>query len=340
MNKLFRNTLTLLTASILYTACGGGQAYVQYHKGPSDGTGYDFVIPRTVIKVAVDGGSDTPAASQVATGARETPQPAKSKTATLSFTPVPVITDKQGVNLPVLNVTDDSGQYALVSTAITNVTYADYLIIQSIGTQITDNRKAAIDSVFGLIGIVASAVGFAARTQPICSSTPSLDNFEPFVITDIHDSKDVIPVPNNKCWGYQITELKDMGDMSVSSFPLKNDKGDLALPTDTKVSWFPYPSCKNYNISVFPCDPNESSLCKPFDGQKQYSAIVSVADGTSYRRIPLSPKGKVAMHTNFCAADVTGDAASLSSDWDLFNQAITDVKNLQSKQTSASKKGN
>jgi hypothetical protein len=343
MNRLFSNTLTLLTAGILFTACGGG-AYVQYHKGPSDSTGYNFVIPRTVVKVEVvhGGGSVTPAASQAAAdakaaaGAKATPDSTPSKPATLLFTPVPVITDKQGANLPILNVTDDSGKFALVSTSITNVTYTDHLIIQSIGTQITDNRKAAIDAVFGIIGMVVSIAGFAeGEATPECPASSSLDTLESFVLTDIHDSTQVSRVPGNPCWGYQVTELKNMGDMSVSSFPLKNDKGDLALPTDTRVPWFPYPSCRNYNISVFPCHPNERSFCKPFGDEKKYSAVVSVADGTSYRRIPLPPKGKVALHTNFCGADVTSETSPLTNNWELVNQVINDVKNLQLKQKKA-----
>lgn len=330
MNRLFRNALTLLTTSIMCTACAGG-AYVQYHKGPSDSSGYNFVIPRTVVKVEV--GPVTPPASQTSA----TVNTAADKK-TLLFTSAPVITDKKGDNLPILNVTDDSGAFALVSTSITNVTYADHLIIQSIGTQITDNRKTLIDAVVGAIGIVVSATGVAGQATPACPAVPTLDGFQSFVLTDIHDSGQVFnPVPGNPCWGYQVTELKNMGDMSVGSFPLKKDNGDLALPTDTKVPWFPYPSCRNYNISVFPCspnpDPNNPSLCQPYSSQTNYSAVVSVADGTAYRRIPLPPKGKVDMHSNFCEADVTSDTSPLTSNWDLINEAVSDVKNLQQKQS-------
>jgi hypothetical protein len=335
MNRLFSNTLTLLIVSILCASCGSG-AYVQYHKGPSDSMGYNFVIPRTVVKVEVV--HQAAADKKGATGARTTSD--STKPATLSFTSVPVITKKGGGNLPILNVTDDSGKFGLVETSITNVTYADHLIIQSIGTQITDNRKAMIDAVFGAIGLVVKFAGFAEGEARIpCPISPDLDKLEPFILTDIHASNEVFRVPGNFCWGYQVTEQNEMGDMKISSFPLFKDEKevDLALPTETKVPWFPYPACQNYNISVFPCDPNEEKSCKPLTGEKKYSAVVSVADGTLYRRIPLPPKGKVTMHTNFCVADVTSEASPLASDWDLMNQAINDVKNLNLKQSSTKK---
>jgi hypothetical protein len=340
----------------LLSGCAGTPGVKYQFNPPGDGSGYRFVIPRTVVKVS-QGASPAPsqpgapaAAGGVAPKdalAPRDPVPPKvppDRTAAnltkLSFTPVPVVTDRGGQPLPVYSVTDDTGGFSWVSTSITNVKYADYLIVQSIGTQVTDNRKDAIDTIVSLVGVAATAFGFAEGTEVKCTNEAPYQPLADFVIEDFSaESPAPIPAPNNTCWGYKITDFKDVD--AKAKFPIPAD-GSSALPLGTKTSWFPYPACKSVTISVFPCETsNGATSCKEPTKQEKAAgaraiAVLSVADGTAFRRVALPQKGKVDMHSDFCVADVTSDTSPLSSDWTLLSQAIKDVKGLKKGSSSSS----
>jgi hypothetical protein len=219
------------------------------------------------------------------------------------------------------------------------VKYADYLIVQGIGTQVTDNRKDAIDSIVSLAGVIAG-FGFAEeeKAQKQKETCPTKEPYKPlaeFLIEDFTVSSAPIQAPNNTCWGYRITDVKEID--SGAQFPIPTSGS--ALPTGTKTRWFPYPYCKTVTISVFPCDT--SNTCKeptPNDAAAgaRAVAVIGVADGTAFRRVTLPQKGKVDIHSDFCVADVTSDTSPLSSDWSLMSEAIKDVKGLKQKSSSSS----
>jgi len=326
--------------ALLMSGCVGTPG-VQYHLDPAaDAGGYRFVLPRTIVKVSLASAaaatdhtvspvtadhSASPASDASSDHARAKVAGGRSK---LSLTPVPVRYDLSNKSLPVYSVTDDTGGWSLVSTSVTNVKYTDYLIIQSIGTQVTDNRKDAISTVVAIAGALGA---FAAATT--CSENSPLTDF---VIEDFSQlSAAPVRAGDNNCWGYQITTIEDLDPKT--RFPIPSD-GKSALPTDKKTSWFPYPACKAVTVSVFPCEASDVKTCNRKDpNSPHYDGVISVADGSAYRRVPLPQKGKVEMHTDFCVADVTSDASPLSGDWSLLSEAIKDVQGLKQKKSSSSK---
>jgi hypothetical protein len=345
MLKLITRTALVGALPVILAACVGTRGVTYKLNPPKDGSGYRFVIPRTVIKVSqspaasaagTQSQSGQSAANKDALAAPATAPPAKDQSGLgkLSFTAVPVSDDGKGNPLPIYSVTDDTGGWRLVSTSITNVKYADYLIVQSIGTSVTDNRKDAIDAVVSLVGVIGIFGGAAATTCPTHKPYTVLQDF---VIEDF-TATGVIPAPKNSCWGYEISDIKEIDRDAEFPIPLSGS----ALPENTKTSWFPYPACKSVTIAVFPCDTTGGAgTCKkpkPDDeaAGARAQAVLSVADGTAFRRVSLPQKGKVDMHSDFCVADVTSDASPLSSDWTLMSQAIKDVKSLKKGSSSSS----
>jgi hypothetical protein len=325
--------LPIIAVAVSVTGCGSTPA-VQYHVDQSDaGGGYRFVIPRTVIKVS----QAQAASNQKPSPGEQQPAPAKNDAqGKLSVTPVPVAYDESGALLPVFSVTDDTGGLHLVSTSVTNVKYADHLIIQSIGTQVTDNRKDAISAVVSVAGLAAAGFGFAegAPTEKCPDKSP----FKPlsdFLIDKLSSTTSAVLAPNNTCWGYKITDIKELDTKGQSPIDAKGTN----LAVNTKVSWFPYPACKTVTLSIFPCDPSgDAGTCKePKSADLHNISVVSVASGQAFRRIPLPQKGKIDMHSDFCVADVTSDSSPLASDWSLMSEAIKDVKGLKQKQSTPSK---
>ncbi len=345
--------LLLHTAmGVVLAACSTPAPSVKYYGDDHDpGSGYRFVIPRTVIKVSHNTDAKSTKADDTTnnpTGAGAHPNSqahsgvpvgdkSTSTSGTLSVTAVPVRYDVGGKELPIFTVVDSTSSGGLVSTSITNVKFADQLIIQSIGTEVTDNRKEVIDAVIGAVGLAGKVFGFAGGGQSVkCKDNPSLDDFSDFVIDNVAKMDNPVMAPGNNCWAYQITEVKALTDPK-NSFAIAGSTN--TLPLDTKVSWFPYPACATIAVTVFPCDASsDAGTCKPrATHELVFVGELAVADGQHYRKSPLPGKGKLDLHADFCAVDATS-AASSTSDWSLVSEAIKDVNNLKQKGTAASKK--
>ena len=146
---------------------------VKYGDGTKAQAGeHTFVVPRTVIRIEA---AQPPQqdASRAGAGGKPTAA-APGKPGGLSFTPVPLPTDEKGGALKKFSITDDShGGFNWVATTVSSVTYADDLIVQSIGTVITDNRKAIIDAVFGIAGTIVGAGVFAADVPKPAEPEPN-----------------------------------------------------------------------------------------------------------------------------------------------------------------------
>jgi hypothetical protein len=349
-----------IVAFSVLAGCATPKPSVKYYGDNYDsGAGYRFVIPRTVIKVSGQGSVKSPDQSTDAvdpTGSAPKEQPAtgsnkgsatrganpgdKSTTgaAKLTVAAVPVSYDENGKTLPVFSIVDATSSWRLASTSITNVKYADQLIIQSIGTEVTDNRKDAIGSVISAIGLAGKLFGFAGGGESVkCLDKPSLDTLADFVIDKPAVTQGPVLAPGNTCWGYEITGISDPVD-AKNSFPVGTGDNPK-IPLDTAVGWFAYPVCKAVTIAVFPCasSSDAGSCTKRNDPVLAYVGRVSVADGTQYRKIPLAAKGKLDMHSDYCSVDATSSASPSSSDWSLLSEAIKDVNNLKQKGSSTSK---
>ncbi len=294
MNYLTNAVLGLITFSLVGCAVQSKLTYSSLPEEGSEGVGFAFVVPRTVIKV--DSVPDKNGATDK-----------------VSFATAPVAYAEGGkTTLPrFLAVDSSSAAFSLTPTTISNVTYADELIITAIGTQVTDNRKDAIDAV---IGFAALAGKFAAVD---CATAP----LKPFVLDPVTPTPVTGPAPNNpNCWGYSIKPTEDANPVGMRHYPVK----DLAS-VGQSVAWFPIPACRSYDVAVFRCGKD----CTEANGIA-FTAVLSVSDGTQYRRVPLPGKGKISLHSDFCQADVTNEAVG-TSDWGLLNQAISDVKAAKKK---------
>lgn len=292
-----------VSGTVALSGCGTPQAKLTYAALPSgglEGSGFPFVVPRTVLKVA-------PAADKA--GATES----------VAFTPVPMASTADSKQLPTFYALDSSsgGVLALTPTTVSSVSYLDELIINAIGTQVTDNRKDAIDVVVtaaSLAGAFASA-----QKEPDCAT--DVVPLKPFVIEVASGKPPQAAVPNSPCWAYSV---KPAGDALV---------GRKAFPVDQlasvgTVDWFPIPVCKAYKIRVFHCNAKDCSGERK--DVRDYATTVSLSDGSMYQRIPLPAKGKVSLHTDFCGADTTNESVG-TSDWGLLKQVLTDIKSEKSK---------
>lgn len=310
MTKHYSAGAMCLGAGLVLSGCGGS-AMVRYNDGKDASAGeYTFVVPRTVIRIE----AEAPKASGDGKAA--------AAPKNLTFTAVPLATDDDGKDLPRFSIKDDSsGGFTWVPTSVTSVTYADQLIIQSIGTAITDNRKSVIDSVFGLVGTVAAFGGLMGKSDKCPEAT--LADFKPFVLAKfaLTGDKQYQRLDTNPCWGYSLVAAPEVGGSPGATFAVKD-----GLPLDTKVAWFPYPACSNYRVTVVKCKTQEG-VCDP-DGKDAYQSVVARSDGRQYRRVAFPPKGKISMHSNFCVADVTSDSAPLASDWEIANQLLSNTKAL------------
>lgn len=282
-----------LVSSLVLAGCGA-QSKLSYSSLPKDGAegvGFPFVIPRTVVKV------DGVAAKN-------------GNTDKVTFTTVPVAYAEDGkTSLPRYLATDDSNAFSLTTTTVTSVTYADDLIISSIGSQVADNRKDAIDAV---VGIASLAGAFAAGED--CSKGPAL---KPFVIDNLNSVSG--RAPNNDCWGYSIKPA-DFAPVGMRAYSVDS------LSNAGQVSWFPIAACRPYVVTVFRCNDAD---CSPLKNAVTTS-VISASDGRQYRRVPLPAKGKITLHPDFCQADITSDSVG-TSDWSLLSQALSDVKAAKKK---------
>jgi hypothetical protein len=266
--------------------------YTALPQGGATGAGFPFVVPRTLIKVDSVVNKD-------------------AGTTKATFTMAPVAYDKDGkTQLPAFLATDSSSSgLSLTPTTVSSATYLDDLIISAIGTQVTDNRKDAIDAI---IGIAALAGAFAAA--PDCAKDP----LTPFVIESLAEVAG--KAPGNDCWGYSLKKA-DFQAAGMQSYPVS----DLAKAE--KVAWFPIAACAAYVVSAYRCGDKDCTT--PIKGSET-KASVNVSDGTRFRRVPLPSKGKITLHPDFCQADVTNDGAGVS-DWTLLQQVVSDVKSAKSK---------
>lgn len=323
----------LLASTCILSACGG-TAMVLYGDGTKSTNGeYTFVIPRTVVRIEASAGTKS-GSNATANGSRKVPKAGNgtnadagdaAKSPGLTFTAIPVTTDKAGKQLPVFSIIDDStGGFSLVATTVSSVTYADNLVIQSIGTTITDNRKAAIGGVLGVLGAVAGG-SFSAEKVEECSN--DLQNFKPFVLEDFAETGSQFQrIIENPCWGYSVVAA-DVANPDTGAWQVATDPKQSNIPLGVRVGWFPYPACKNYRITVARC-ADSTAKCAPNNGARAYGAIVSVSDGTQFRKIAFPPKGKISMHSDFCVADVTSDPSPLATNWDVMTELINDTKSL------------
>lgn len=294
MTRSFVLLSLLLAVAIVSSGCSTPQAKLTYTLLPqegADGTGYPFVVPRTVVKVTPTFDKDSGSLTGVA------------------FASIPVSTTADGKPLIAFLATDSSTSgWSLTPTTINAVTYVDDLIVTAIGTQVTDNRS---DAVSTLVTTMSLAGAFAAGT---CGAKST---FQPFVISDFSADAEV-PHQGNQpsCFKYTIKAGPAGGATAMKS------EGIDSLPRQS-VAWFPIPACKSYTISVARCGADCTTQQDPV-----YSSTVSVSDGTSFRKVPLPAKGKVTMHTDFCGADVTNDGAG-GTNWGVLKELISDVKSAK-----------
>ena len=295
-NRLFAASLAVATL-IGLSACSTPQAQLTYTALPKEGdegAGFPFVVPRTVLKV-------TPTADK--SGATER----------VAFVAVPLAIAQGGKSqLPTFVAIDSSSRgFALTPTTVGSITYLDDLIVSAIGTQVTDNRKDAVTAVVTAASLASS---FASASKvPNCAS--DIVPLKSFVVSDFSGPAE-LPVPNAKCWAYRLVEapVKLIGRRAYPVAGLESVKD---------ANWFPVPACKAYSIRVFHC-ANDDCTSERKDIQS-YETTISLSAGTHYQRIPLSAKGKVSLHTDYCGADVTNENV-VASDWSLLKQLLSDVK--------------
>ena len=191
----------------------------------------------------------------------------------------------------------------------------DDLIISAIGTQVTDNRKDAIDVVV----TAASLAGAFASTQvPACAT--DVVPLKAFLIDNLGGPPQRL-VPSVKCWAYTL-EPAPVSVISRKAFPVQE------ISTAGTVEWFPVPACKAYKIRVFHCAKDDCSSERK--DIQDYVTTLSISDGTQYQRIPRPSKGKISLHTDFCGADSTNESVG-TGDWGLLKQLLSDVKTEKKK---------
>jgi hypothetical protein len=342
--------LSSLICIALSAACSTPRAELTFHSGTADGNGYDFVVPRTIIKIASTSqdvksateaakAADDAAKAPKAANAAAPPDSTQAKTvgtSSLSFTYVPLSSDPDGNDLPRFYVQgEETSGFALTPTNLSSASYADNLILSAIGTQVTDNRSTAIGAGISILGLVASAagLGFAAATERDCVTTP-LPAFVLDTLTDVTGSF----VPNTKCWGYNVKTLRTEQQNDPKLRSVKPIAGDGGLPVDQKVTWFPYPACRTVQVSLYVCDKNSKESCLVAAEQNPVVQTLNVSTGAFYRKMMLPAKGKISFHSDFCGVDVTDDSSGIQSNWSLLKQAISDYNSLKSSKSTSSGK--
>lgn len=323
---------------LILAGCSQPPARISYHNASSAVDGYTLVVPRTVVNVS-ESTSTKPATADAASGgganqpANQAGNQATAQTqadgndGAMTLSVAPEVHDTSGKLLPVFDVTDDSASlFSLTPTTVTSVSYVVPYVIKTIGTEVTDNRSKAIDAsvaVLGVAGKIAGA-GFAGQTAEDCTKP---GNVPAFTITSFEQATPSGSfVPKSNCWGYKVDIINTEEGPDVS--PVLNADGSVALPVETKVSWFPYPACRSVLVTVYQCDSNDTTTCTPLSTGKSMVAAVNVSTGKYYRRMVLPGKGQISMHPDLCAADVTNDTSGYTSGWALVQDAITDYKNL------------
>lgn len=255
-----------------------------------DGKGFPFVVPRTVVRVV--------------------PTLTKENTVdSVAFTAVPIAlkADESG-QLPTFVATDSSSNtWALTPTTVTSVTYADDLIISAIGTQVTDNRKEAIDVIVG----VAGAAGAFAGSTTGCPAPRK--PFKSFTIRKLEGGA----VPGVDCWAYSVEKLETQLTARKA-----HQVSELSAGA-SKVGWFPIPRCQTYRVKVFQCA--DAKCTSTMASSDVFETVLALSDGESFQQIPLPSKGKITLKPDYCDADVTNESVA-TSNYGLAKQFLTDVK--------------
>lgn len=281
-----------LASAIACTGCSTPQAKLTYTTLPAEGangTGYPFVLPRTVVKI--------------------TPTFDKDNGLTgVAFASVPISTKVDGTPLKAFLATDSSSSgWSLTTTTVNAITYVDDLIVTAIGTQVTDNRSEAVSTLVTTLSLAGALAGGTCDAK---------STFQPFVLSDFSIGAEV-PHDQNQpsCFKYKVQPAA-VGATAMKSEPIDG------LP-QSSAPWFPIPVCKSYTVTVVRC----GATCAEQQGPA-FSSTVSVSDGTAFRKVPLPAKGKVTMHADFCGADVTNDGAG-GTNWGVLKELISDVKSAK-----------
>lgn len=282
------------TAALLGCAAEPKLSYATLPSGGYDGKGFPFVVPRTVVRV-------------VPTITKE------NAVESMAFTPVPVATSPDGsAQLPTYVATDSTGGWSWTPTTVTSVSYADDLIVSAIGTQVTDNRKEAIDVVVGVAGLLGAFAGSGTGCKEPRKPVKS------FTISKLEGGS----VPDADCWAYSVEKQK-----TQLTARKVHPVADLASGAE-KVTWFPIPACQEYRIKVFPC--SDRTCTAVLSDSLAYETVISLSDGEWYQQIPLPSKGKITLRPDFCGADATNESVA-TSNYGLLKQVITDVKTEKKK---------
>ena len=276
-------------AALMGCAAESKLSYAVLPPGGYDGKGFPFVVPRSVVRV-------------VPTITKE------NAVESLAFIPVPVATSVDGsAQLPTYVATGSTSGWSWTPTTVTLVSYADDLIVNAIGTQVTDNRKEAIDAVVGAAGLLGALAGSATGCKEPRRPVKS------FTISKLEGGS----VPDADCWAYAVEKQKTQFTARTA-----HAVADLASGV-ADVGWFPVPACQRYRVRVFQCA--DRTCTAELSESMVYETVLSLSDGERYQQIPLPSKGKITLRPDFCGADVTNESVA-TSNYGLLKQVITDVK--------------
>lgn len=255
--------------------------------GGAQGAGIPFVVPRSVLRIDAE---KSGAASRI------------------GFTAVPVAYAEDGKTaLPRFLASDSAASWSPASTTITLVKYADELIVKEIGSQVSDSRKNALATI-----VQIAALAGAVRAAGDCGDPPALGSF---VIDKIKPTS-ARAMPNHDCWGYSL-EPAAFAPAGMKAWPVSE------LAAVGQVGWFPIAACRPWVVTVYQC--KDIACTTVSNGDAVATAVLSLSDGSAYRRVPLPAKGNITLHPDFCQADLTNGSVD-NGDWALLSQLLSEVK--------------
>lgn len=196
-------------------------------------------------------------------------------------------------------------------------------LVQEIGTEVVDDRKTAIAAVGGFATLVKGGFSTQGVEGKIRLALP--------VAIDAYQAKDGAwhDLPRNPGWAYRL--VVETNDPETRA----------AVPTDeffrdaskSRVSVFPVSACSHAKLQViFEQDVSKRNSVDP-------DAVfpVTIADPDFVEAVALPGKGKVKMRSA-CGADVVSDSADTSSEWDLTEKIMEQVKSLRESQSGGDEK--
>lgn len=253
----------------------------------AEGSGIPFVVPRSVLRIDAE---KSGAASKI------------------GFTAVPVAYAEDGKTaLPRFLASDGAAGLSPASTSFTLVKYADELIVKEIGTQVSDARKTALGTVMEI-----AALAGAVHAAGDCGNPPALGSF---VIEKVKPTS-ARAMPNHDCWGYSLKPAA-FAPVAMKAYPVSG------LAAAGQVGWFPIAACRPWVVTVYQCKDVACATVSNADAVA--TAVLSLSDGSEYRRVPLPAKGSITLHPDFCQADLTNGSVD-NGDWALLNQFLSEVK--------------